>query len=126
MILFISADFTEEPQSMSVVAGTVALFQCTGTGNILSWLVNGQPYDDSFREQGVVAYTKIVSKFICSNLTVPTTSEYNATAVTCIITSYVPNKSVFSGTALLYVLPGTVYQYNILLVHLCLCQANTD
>ena len=97
---------TEEPQSVTVVVGGKATFQCVGTGDYVVWNVNGEIYLESGQTEFVVTREEVSGIQHC-NLTVPTTSaENNGTTVQCIMTTFSPSSSVSSDNATLIVLPG--------------------
>ena len=101
-----TAEITEEPQSVTALVGTVAQFHCAGTGNLLTWFVDGLPYyDQRIKDRGIVENTDPTDSSVQSNLTVPATLENNGTSVQCAVQTLTSVK-VFSNYATLRVFPG--------------------
>ena len=101
-----AAGITEEPQSVTVVVGGKATFQCAGIGDYVVWNVNGEIYQEADQTEFVVTRETVSGIQYC-NLTVPITSaENNGTTLQCIMTTFSPSSSVSSDNATLIVLPG--------------------
>lgn len=101
-----AAGITEQPQSVTVVVGGEATFQCAGIGDYVIWNVNGKIYQEADQTEFFVT-RETVSGIQHCNLTIPTTSaENNGTTVQCIMTTFLPSSSVSSDNATLIVLPG--------------------
>ena len=96
------------PQSVSVVIGGMATFQCAGPGAYLIWKVNGETLVESAKDQGKFVIQRKSNLGIWqSNLTVLTTSaENNGTTVQCVLLAVPP---ISSDNATLTVLPGNLY-----------------
>ena len=98
------ADTTEDPQSVTVVVGDMATFQCAGPGFYVLWKINGELLVESGQNDGpFVVHRESNSGIWQSNLTVLTTSaENNGTTVQCVFNF----PDVSSDIATLTVLPG--------------------
>ena len=97
---------TESPVSIAnAPGGTYTQFHCAGTGNYLTWDVDGIAIPDhhDLVERGIYA-TYVGS--IESNLTVPATSVNNGTTVRCAISVSLFSTPVVSNYSTLTVLPG--------------------
>ena len=107
-----AAGITEEPQSVTVVVGGKATFQCAGTGDFVLMSINGEIYQESSQTEFVVTRETIAGIRHC-NLTVPTTSaENNGTTLQCVLTTFVPSSTDRSDNATLIVLPGKLKKNN--------------
>ena len=102
-LLFYSLALIEGPVSVSSLVGENALFHCTGSGIIISWIVDELPHDDpDIVARGISDNTVSLSGTVQSTLTVPATSVNNGTTVQCVL---YPGE-VTSNNATLTVLPG--------------------
>ena len=102
--------------SVSVLVGENALFHCNGSGNIITWIVDGlQENQPSIFQRGISSVLIPSSGTVQSTLTVPATLVNNGTTVQCVI---YPG-SVTSNTATLNVLPtpGGLYRTNVLITY---------
>ena len=92
--------------SLTVFPGMKTQFQCNGSGDNLSWEVDGlSVHDVTVKKRGITAVTVSFSGTVQSNLTVPATSENNGTTVRCGISE--SNVIVISNYSTLVVLSGT-------------------
>ena len=93
------------PQSVTVMVGDFATFQCAGPGAYLIWKINGEILVESSQNQGQFVFQRELNMGIWqSNLTVLTTSaEDNGTIVQCVLLG-VP--LIICDNATLTVLPG--------------------
>ena len=74
--------------SRTALVGQTIQFHCAGTGNDLTWKVDGFIGNNpNVLRRGISAATRILSGMAQSNLTVPATSGNNGTTVQCIIGS---------------------------------------
>ena len=106
LFLFITA-ITEGPVSVTALVGTNAQFHCAGTGNLLTWIVDGSPhYYQTIVNRGITAVTVTSSGTVQSNLTVPATSVNNSTTVRCAISVSLFSTPAISSNATLSILPG--------------------
>ena len=107
MILKYSAAAIVPPQSVTVVVGGMATFQCAGPGAYLIWKINGQTLVESSKNDGQFVVQRESNLGIWqSNLTVLTASaENNGTIVQCELLGVPP---VSSDNATLTVLPGNL------------------
>ena len=92
--------------SLTVFPGMKAQFQCIGSGDYLSWEVDGlSVHDATVKKRGITAVTVSFSSTVQSNLTVPATSVNNGTTVRCAISA--SSVTVISNYSTLVVLSGT-------------------
>ena len=99
-----------DPQSVTVVVGDMATFQCAGPGVYLIWKINGGILVKSAQNDGLFVDQRESNNFMGiwqSNWTVLITSaENNGTTVQCVLlASGLPDVS--SDIATLTVLPGS-------------------
>ena len=100
-------DITEGPVSVTALVGTNAQFHCAGTGNLLTWIVDGSPhYYQTIVDRGITAVTVLSSGTVQSNLTVPATSVNNGTTVRCTISLSIGSPLAISNYSTLTVLKG--------------------
>ena len=94
------------PQSVAVVVGDMATFQCAGPGAYLIWKINGETLNQDHGQ--FVVHRESNMGIWQSNLTVLTAlTENNGTIVRCVFLTIPPNLPVSSDNATLTVLPGT-------------------
>ena len=99
--------------SLTVFPGMKAQFQCIGSGEDLSWEVDGlSVYDATVKKRGITAVTIAFSGTVQSNLTVPATSVNNGTTVRCAI-SISTNIPVVSNYSTLVVFSGTCHIFHL-------------
>ena len=108
-----AAGTTQGPQSVTVVVGGMATFQCTGPGAYLIWKINGETLEESSQNDEPFFVQRESNMGIWqSNLTVLTASaENNGTTVQCVLLAIPPNLPVSSDNATLTVLPGNMYVF---------------
>ena len=93
--------------SLTVFPGMKAQFQCNGSGDYLSWEIDGlSVHDATVKKRGITAVTVSSSGTVQSYLTVPATSVNNGTTVRCAI-GVSTNMPVISNYSNLVVLSGT-------------------
>ena len=111
MLTLCSAAAIVPPQSVTVVVGGMATFQCAGPGVYLIWKINGETLE---QDHGLFFVQRESNMGIWqSNLTVLTTSaENNGTTVQCVLLTIPPNLPVSSDNATLTVLPGNLCWYD--------------
>ena len=96
---------------MTALVGTDAQFHCAGTGKLLTWLLDGVPYQSN-NDHGLCDNTEPTEFGVQSNLTVTATLQNNGTSVKCGIQT--SNTSlVYSDEATLTVLPGMFQQLSL-------------
>ena len=109
---------TEGPVSVSALVGENALFNCSGSGTLIVWRVNGSlATDPSITDRGIFAVSSTSSGTVQSTLTVPATLENNGTTVQCVI---YPGE-LTSNNATLTVLPGEMCIIYLVGTRLLLC-----
>ena len=92
---------------MTVQPGINAKFCCGGTGEILTWEVDGLPLNIAeIKKRGINAVAVTSSGTVQSNLTVPATSENNGTTVRCGIRTSLTSMPAISNYSTLIVLAG--------------------
>ena len=99
------------PQSVTVVVGGMATFQCAGPGAYLIWKINAETLEESSQNHGqFIVQRESYLNIWKSNLTALTTSaENNGTIVQCVLLAIPPNLPVSSDNAILTVLPGNLH-----------------
>ena len=93
MLTLFSAAAIVPPQSVTVVVGGMATFQCAGPGAYLIWKVNGVILQESSQNHGQFVVQRESNLGIWqSNLTVLTAlAENNGTTVQCVLLTIPPN-----------------------------------
>ena len=98
---------TVSPMPVTTFGGTNALFHCAGTGNYLTWEVDGLQADNTnIAARGITAATNTSSDTVQSTLTVPATSVNNGTTVRCGVAVSAFSTPAISNYSTLTVLPG--------------------
>ena len=93
--------------SVTTLGGMNAQFNCSGSGTVLAWEVDGLSLNlQNIVDQGITEHTVSSSGTVQSTLTVPATSVNNGTTIRCFIGSSLFSLSVVGNYSTLTILPG--------------------